>query len=355
MKRLARQNTIILLPLFCLLSFLLALQSAAQDQQIGYADFHEITKSPAAESPRYAVNQFKSAFNTQIHASNMEYLQGNPDLLERIRHDLGEQELTCKLKGFSQRLLYAPEIRPDYARRYEAYCKEIIGEVLDVLGLQTPYTEITTLTSETVLPENSDGFTAYIVHDLALDYRARYEFSNTANKAVGIELTGKYDPGEVGSYTSELLFDESGDISFVHNAYTVWQNNGKNPYTVMMTPVEETLHYLMRNATETAIEMAIKARESCTQPEAEAIVSEWISVEEAVVGGVVHHLVIPILEQRNGPLPETLVADDLAVKARFERYAKLGQGIRLVEEMGGKTCLKLYLNDPKGLKALLQG
>jgi hypothetical protein len=348
-------KTVILVPVFCLISFLQTPLPVAQGQQTGYTDFLEMAQAPTAETPRYALSQFKTEFNPQIHASNMEYLKSHPDLLEKIRLDLGGQDLKWQLEGISQRLLYAPENRPDYARRYESFCREIIGEVLDVLDLQTPYTQIVTLTPESSPLETSDGFTAYIVHDLALDYRARYEFSNTSKKAVGIELTGQYDTGEVGSYTSELSFDDNGDIIFIHNTYTVWQNNAQNPYTVLMTPVEETLHYLLRNATETAIQATILEREDCTQTEAETIVADWISIEEAIVGGLVHHLILPILEQRIGPIPETLVSDDLAAKTTFEKYGKLGKGIRLVDEMGCKACLDLYLKDPQELKVLLQG
>ncbi len=331
--------------------FLLPASSEAEHNPIKpYSALLEMSASGNSDSPWYALENFENSFQPQIHATNIEYLKTHPDIIAQIRSDLGEQTFEWHLKKISHRLLYSPENRPEYIKLYEAYCKDTITKVLSKLEKTSPYTQIVTLASQSLPLENTEGFSAYIVHDLTLEYRARYEFTNTSDKSVAIELSGQYATGEVGSYSSELVFDDKGKVHFIHDHYTVWQDNAKNAYTVLMTPVEETLHILLRQSTEAAIKAAVEARGTCSPEIAKKIVADWISVEEAVVGGLVYHLLPPILEEEIGPIPSSLISDDLETKDNFSKYRGLRQGIRLVGEIGYKKCLEMYLKDPDILK-----
>ena len=309
--------------------------------------------SGTTEIPRYAFGDFESGFDPKIHATNLEYLKTHPDLLEQIRSDLGGREFQWRLKSISHRLLYATETRAEYATQFEVYCRGVIDEVLGVLELPNPYSRIVTLTSDSPSLENLEGFNAYIVSDLAEEYHATYEFSNTSDETVAIELSGQYDTGEVGSYSSLLTMDEDGQIRFIHDTYTIWQNSAQNPYTVLMTPVEETLHFLLRQSTEAAIRRTVETHGNCSPKEAEKIVDDWIAVEEAIVGGLVYHLLPPILERQVGPIPGSLISSDIETKEQFLKYHKLGQGIRLVGARGSKACLELYLENPEAVRDLL--
>lgn len=335
------------------LSFLNCHASAAGDRTPSYTHLLEALMSGNLDLPRYAFGDFENSFDPKIHATNLEYLTTHPELLERIRSNLGAREFRWRLKSLSHRLLYATETRMEFVARFESYCKEVIGEVLGELELPNPYTHIVTLTSEAPSFETADGFNAYIVRDLAKEYRAAYEFSNISDEKIVIELTGQYASGEVGAFTSSLEIDEEGKLHFIHDTYTIWQNSAKNPYTVLMTPVEETLHILLRESTEAAIRRSVEAIDGCSPREAKKIVDEWISVEEAIVGGLVYHLLPPILERKIGPLPEHLISSDLESKEQFLKYNKLGQGIRLVLTRGTRACLELYLKNPEAVRDLL--
>jgi hypothetical protein len=120
-----------------------------------------------------------------------------------------------------------------------------------------------------------------------------------------------------------------------------------------MTPVQETLHILLRESTEAAIRRVVESRTDCTFKEIEKIVDEWISVEEAIVGGLVYHLLPPILERRIGSIPEDLISADIKTKEQFLKYNKLSSGIRLVASRGTRACLELYLKDPEVIRELL--
>jgi hypothetical protein len=318
-----------------------------------YIHLLEVAGSGDLDAPFYALGDFETGFDPKIHATNLEYLKTNPDLLEQIRTDLGNREFQWRLKSLSHRLLYASETRSEYIIRFESYCKDVIKEVLHVLELPNPYAHIVTLTSEAPSFDTSNGFNAYIVHNLAKEYQAIYEFSNTSEETIVIELSGQYATGEVGAYSSSLTIGDDGEIYFIHDTHTIWQNNAKNPYTVLMTPVEETLHILLRESTEAAIKRTVENRGKCSFKEAEKIVADWISVEEAIVGGLVYHLLPPILEKQVGPIPESIIDSDIKTKEQFIKYNKLRKGIRLVETKGTKTCLELYLETPEAIRDLL--
>ncbi len=50
-----------------------------------------------------------------------------------------------ELKNISQRLLYVPETRKEYAELFESYCNDVIDEILRLTGFNNPYREIHTL------------------------------------------------------------------------------------------------------------------------------------------------------------------------------------------------------------------
>lgn len=313
----------------------------------------EAAASGVLDAPRYAFGNFDTSFDPKIHEKNLEYLKTHPALLEKIRTDLGSLEFQWRLKSLSHRLLYTAESRAEYIDQFESYCKKVIEEVLSDLELPNPYASIVTLTSESPSLDTVHGFNAYIVRDLAKEYQATYEFSNTSDEKIVIKLSGRYATGEVGAYSSLLTIDKDGKIQFAHDTYTIWQNSAKNPYTVLMTPVEETLHFLLRESTEAAIMRTVKLRGDCSRKETEKIVNDWISVEEAIVGGLVYYLLPPILEKQVGPLPESLISSDIRTKEKFIKYKKLGQGIRLVGTKGTKACVELYLENPEAIRDLL--
>jgi len=191
------------------------------------------------------------------------------------------------------------------------------------------------------------------VHNLGKEYVATYIFSNKDHKEVAVELTGQIFLGEVGSYSSYISLNENGSFEFTRDHYTIWQNSAKNPYTALITPVEETLHILLRQYTERSIQDRIENSAAKTLKEVEAIVEDWICVEEAIVGGLVYALLPSTVEKYIPDLPDSLIESDIKTKVKFKKYRHLRKGIQIVDQLGYKKSIKMYRDDPMAFRHLL--
>ena len=206
------------------------------------------------------------------------------------------------------------------------------------------------------IPETSevnDRITAYLVHDLAIEYRYTYGFFNSSQKKVKIELLQTVNIGEVGSYTSYLSLAHNKSIDFLKSGYTIWQNNAGNPYTALMVPMEETFHIILRDPTQRAIKQEFPSDGTPDIGKVRFAVEEWISVEEAIVGGLVYALLPEFLRRQSPEFRDVWVEADLNAKSGMTNYKYLRQGIRVVEELGIENALNLYRQNPHAFRELL--
>ncbi len=327
--------------------------TSASDSSKNYARLMELSKIKDREGSFFAFNDFEKSFDQDLHKANIEFFNQHPDFVKKIRTDLDDQSIQWRLKNISHRIVYIPETRKEFAVIFEKYCNDVISDILKLTELKNPYTKIHTLVSNRPGSSETNGINAFIVHDLAKEYVATYIFSNDAQKEITVELTGKLLVGEVGSYSSYIYLNENGSFEFTRDHYTIWQNSTKNPYTAIITPVEETLHIALRRYTERGIKDRIENGEVNTLREVEAIVEDWISVEEAIVGGVVYALLPSIVEKHIHNLPESLVKEDIETKSEFKKYRHLRKGIIIVEQLGYKKSIKMYQDNPIAFRNLL--
>jgi two-component system response regulator GlrR len=144
------------------------------------------------------------------------------------------------------------------------------------------------------------------------------------------------------------------DWEFVRDRHTVWKSVSTNPYTVLMTPLEETLHIALREHTEKAIRKAVAGGAPvASRKDIEKIVEDWLSVEEAIVGGLVYKLAPDVVIKRVPDLPAKCVQADLETKAGFKKYRLLPKAIELVESFGLKKSIGLYARDPAAFRTML--
>jgi hypothetical protein len=297
-------------------------------------------------------NDFEEDFDTESHRANIEFFDDHPHLVSKIQKDLNAKKLRWKLDKLAYRLVFVPEKSKKYATLFKTYCNDAINYTLDKTKLSNPYQDLETLLEES--PEISDeGVTVFLVHNLAKEYVARYSFTNTKRKKVVIELAGTLFSGKVGSYTTDIIMEESGEFRFIRDDYTIWQNSAKNPYTALTVPVEETLHIALREHTERAIKDELESKCVESIGEAERIVDNWMAVEEAIVGGLVHSMFPQFLEKHFNNVPKSLIDEDIESKMEFRQYRHLKNGIQIVESMGCKKAIELYKADPMEFKALL--
>lgn len=311
---------------------------------------------PSDESKSYvALTGFDASFEESISHAGMAYFNAHPELIDRIRNDLESPDLSWRLGVVSHRVMYVPETRPDVSGLFMAYCRDSINDLLTRTGLSSPYSSILTLNDALPSMGEETGIHVYIVHDLAKEYTATYEFSVSEDKRIEVDLSGRMSVNETGSFSSFLEYsEETRQWSFTRNPYTVWKCSSKNPYTVLMTPLEETLHIALREYTEKAIIAAIhKAGGLLSAKEVQDLMESWLAVEEAVVGGLVYKLVPDVVLPRVPGVSEELIKADLEVKSRFHKYRFLGKGIDLVESRGLKEIIDMYENDPMTFRDLL--
>ena len=319
-----------------------------------YSRLLELIQLDDQQQPLIVFNDFEEEFDKDSHRATRQYFKENPGLIQRIKDKLKGGKLRWKLKNLKHRLLFVPENRSEYAVLYKDYCLDVIHAILDKTGFTNPYDSIQTLKrSKPVRHEKNEGVTVYIVHNLAKEYVGTYVFSNQTDKKVKIELKGKLFSGDVGAYTSTLVMDEDGDIEFVKDKYTIWQNSAANPYTALMVPAEETLHITLRGYTESAIKRAVDQSQQRSLKSVEKIVEDWMAVEEAIVGGIVYRLLPGILEERVEDLSLSSIEMDLIAKSQFEKYRHLEKGINVVEEIGYRKAIRLYSKDPAAFRDLL--
>ncbi len=149
-------------------------------------------------------------------------------------------------------------------------------------------------------------------------------FSGITEKRIEIGLSGRTSINEVGSYSSYLQYTgENAGWRFSRSHRTIWKRVAKNPYTVLMTPLEETLHIALRTYTEKAIVAALNTvQQTPSIQQIQDVVDEWLAVEEAVVGGLVYSLVPEVIIKRIPDLPrewnQTYEKDPNATRSLLE-------------------------------------
>ena len=305
--------------------------------------------------PLFPFNDYELDSDESSHREYLEYINNQPNLLLNIQSRLGSDKLHWKLDNLSHRLLFVPENRKKYATLYETYCHDVIDYILDKTRLDNPYRTVQTLFEEKPgISDDGEGITAFLVHNIVEESSASYIFSNQKGKKVKIELNSRAFSGTVGSYTTNIYIRDNEQFEFKRNKYTIWQNSAKNPYTALMVPAEETLHIALRGYTETAIKASLEETSQKTLAVVEGVVDDWMSVEEAIVGGLVYSLLPSLVDKYLDNKTQRLIKADLDKKEKLIRYKHLKRGIGLVEELGYIKAIKMYKDDPNKFKTLLE-
>ncbi|MCJ8500925.1 hypothetical protein [Desulfatitalea alkaliphila] len=323
-----------------------------------YADLLVHLDSRRLEAPLLLLADQADAFDPRQHQENVGHLNQNQALLQQIRDRLPGDNLHWKLAGASRRLLAVPEQRPSLAALFERYCRQAVDHTLARTRLPDPYRAITTLDQPVALAsENvaSGGVAAYLVHKLADEYSEEFHFFNPEidGDALKITLRRQVFSGKIGSYTSRVILGEDGRYQWLHEPYTLWQNNAQDPLNVLVAPVEETLHILLRPATAQAIDTRLALQPPQSLDDLQQVVDEWMAVEEAVVGGLVARLMPEIFERLLARPLDGELARSLANRSAHAQYRYLQEGIRVVARLGLLPTVALYQARPLGFKGLL--
>jgi hypothetical protein len=309
------------------------------------------------QDPLVEFTQTREGLDAALSQENRRFISQNEGLLEDIRTELKGNDLNWKLRQATTRLMVVPIAHPDYAALFERYCYAVIDYVLQETRLPNPYQAITTLDGSPADPIRSgdEGITAYLVHNIADVYSEEYEFfaAIDSDRSIRITLDNRTYRGEIGSYSSFLVIDEDRQYRFEHNPYTLWRNSAEDPLNVLIAPVEETLHIALRDATEGAIKSRLTDQPPSTRADMEAVVEEWLAIEEAAVGGLVSALLPEILDRILDGDSTADVMRTLAERHAFDKYRYLDQGIAVVNSIGIQSTIAVYLEQTDHFKAML--
>ena len=313
-----------------------------------YSRLLELIRLEDHQEPLYTFNAFENRFDPAGHRMFLRYFNENPNLVKKIKTDLGASRLKWKLGSLEKRLLFVPENRAEYAELYYHYCLAAIDFTLQEARLENPYAALVTLASEVPSIFEQDGITVFLVHNLAREFRGTYRFfAEAEEEEVEVSLNSRVFIGEIGSYTSRLAFGENGALDFVHASYTIWQNSASAPYNALIVPLEETLHIGLRPYTESAIAANLRREKIVTLQGAEALVQHWTAVEEAAVGGLVTSIFPRLAERMSLEVESGGIESAIQARTTSGKYRFLRSGIALVQNLGESDILDMYRGDPE--------
>lgn len=319
--------------------------------------FNYIAKSDL-ENPLVLIEDHQGDFDKERNRENVAYLNANTALLEQIKGKFKGDTVQWKLSHSSKRLLAVPEEREEYAYLFEKYCNDAVSYVLERVDMPNPFSAISTLRgplSEIAISTPDERPSIYLVHNVAEEYVEEYLFFDPAAEETKIKITlsNKVYSGIIGSYSSQMVIGENSQFKFVREPYTLWQNSALNPFNVLVVPVEETLHALLREATEGAIQSQLKQIRPQHINDIQNVIDHWMAVEESIVGGLVAQLMPGLMDRLVLHPPDDLMADAWARRNEHEQYRYLDNGLRMVSNLGVDAALSLYRNDPQKFSYLV--
>jgi hypothetical protein len=351
-------SVIVLYSIYLLISVIFCSNGSAQENVLTVADYSrllEFIRHENKEQPLYTFNDYEEKYDVECHEASLDFLKQNPDLIQQIRSDLDSTRLKWKMIKNRKRTVYVPEVRSEFAQLYLNYCRDIIAFLIGETKLENPYLQIRhPARNFPEIPDNENRVTVFLVHNLAKQYEATYQFSSPSDKSkINVSLSGTVYTGEIGSYSSFLEIQDTGELIFVRNSYTIWQNSAKSPVNALILPLEETLHIALRSYTEGAIDDQWNQATEKNLGEARRIAAHWIAVEEAIAGGLAHHYFPQVADKYIKNLETSEIEQALDQRAEKDKYRYLKRGIRIIQSEGPDKVLDMYRSAPRRFRDLL--
>jgi hypothetical protein len=309
------------------------------------------------DDPLMVFGHVEQDFDRRLNQENLAYINANNQLLQKIQSHLTGDHLKWHLKTSFKQLWVVPEHRDEYAQLFERYCRDAVAYLLARIKQPNPYREIATLKGP--LPEiqtsGDNRITAYLVHNIADEYIEEYLFYDEVKDGakIKIKLSNREFTGTIGSYTSKIKIGTDNQFEFTRESFTLWQNSAQNPYNVLMVPIEETLHIILRPSTERAMHEELTLLKPEKLHEVNGVVNRWMAVEEAVVGGLVWQIMPELLAHVTHGISNLPLDQTLAERYQHDQYRFLGRGIDLVSQLGVDEAFNLYQSSALEFKSRL--
>lgn len=118
-------------------------------------------------------------------------------------------------------------------------------------------------------------------------------------------------------------------------------------YHILQSPVEEMLHHGLGEYTDEAIMQDYMPSKAGQQ------IRDWIAVEEALVGGIVHSIIPTFAESKIRPLSSRELSAERNSFQNNPLYKYRNRGINIVSRMGIDKVIDIYKEDPRKFRRFL--
>jgi len=335
------------------LIFPLPCTSFAKTSTQDYSSLVELTRLEPIEKPLLVFRDHEKEPDQETRVRIMGDLRRRPDFLKKIIKRLdGEKQIRFTFDSLEIKLLFVPELRKKYLQPYRTFCTNVIDYLQQKTGLQNPYEQIINPLKEyPKIPLK--GTYAYLVHQLGKEYRALCTFSTERGTSVRYELEGSYFSDHLGGVEVNIENPREGTYIVDRKNYSIWQNRTISLYSLLTVPVEETFHFVMGKYTDQKITAELKEKSNRSVNEVEKVAKYWMSVEEALVGGLPWSIIKDFARKFLKNLPPAAYRRIPSQNSRASQYAFRETGFSLVKSLGFKEAISMYQNDPTDFCRLL--
>lgn len=291
----------------------------------------------------------------EVKAMVSNYVAGKRELIDALTARLNSK--TIRIFFINEELLIAytfqPEERQEFIAAYSAYFEDIARFSAD-LGVSLP--DIKPLFINAPYPETPVAeYSAYIVYRIFKQFRLRCYFAGENGERTGrFWFNGSFCSNLQGGVEIILSNPANGVYEIRRNPLTIWKTDTENIYTLLVTPLEERLHFLVGEYTDKKIFEEIGRIDNPTGADMQAVLNKWTTVEEFIVGGLVHNILDSYLEA-NGIKIDPAVREQITANFKNSpQYKYRVVGIEFVRIIGINKALETYKRDPGALADLLE-
>lgn len=302
------------------------------------------------EGPMLVFRDFVADPDVEVEQHIRSQVGLRKDLLDMVRKKTGfKKQVKLSLEDTQVRLMFVPQLPNDHSAAYHRYCLGITDYLFKMNQNDNFYAAITS-PKDNYPTISETGISAFVVHRLAKDYRAVCRWTAESGRSVKFKATGAIFSNHLGAVDLEISLLAQGQFGLARKAFTIWQNNTENLYTLMSVPVEETLHYLLGPATDREIAEAMRLTPPESLAAAKRLADDWMAVEESVVGGLVTRVLDHYYDRCRMINPLTNVGVERPAVPSLPQYRYRAQGIQLVQQMGYQKAMALYMDSPSMFK-----
>lgn len=316
------------------------------------------------EDPIIPFKELDDKLVNKLSRENRHYISNDNALLEQIKSNLQaklrqkpdsqSQTLKWRLRSARSFLAFVPEEREAHIGQCLAYYRHTVNVLVSALGKASPYTCIRALRrEETHLRHHIDeqsGISVFVVNNKAQVYTEEYLFFVEANsKKISIKLNNLKYLGEIGSFSSYYIHRPDPNACqppcFEQDNFSLWRSTAADPINILIVPVEETLHILLRPATHRSLLRQVQASNPADLAEVEAITHKYLQLEEAVAAALVYKFLPPYLSALSAAVDHRAIYQALT-GYDFEKYSLRPAALANLAEYEFTELFQLYQKNP---------